>query len=180
MRKVFLLAGHGGGDPGACALGYEEAKLAIEQRDLIKLYLERKGVVVFIDNDTWNLSTTIKWVESQCTPNDLLIDLHFNASLNKEVGGSEVIIPERHTTTERLFASEMLAETVHILKIKNRGVKTESQTARKKLGIFRPVCNQILMETGFISHGPDMLAYQPNKVTLAEAHSGVIYRYATS
>lgn len=52
MAKVFLAAGHGGKDPGACAYGLQEKVLNLNVMLACKEELERHGVEVVCNRTT--------------------------------------------------------------------------------------------------------------------------------
>ena len=47
--KILIIAGHGQGDPGACACGYEEATLAREYAPMLKAALSKYADVTLYD-----------------------------------------------------------------------------------------------------------------------------------
>lgn len=47
--KILLIAGHGDGDPGACACGYEEANLVREIAPKLKDVLSNYATVTLFD-----------------------------------------------------------------------------------------------------------------------------------
>ena len=51
---IFLLRGHGNGDPGACANGYTEENLAQDIVDRVVELLKGKGIKVFTNSKTQN------------------------------------------------------------------------------------------------------------------------------
>lgn len=173
MRKLFLIAGHGGKDPGAVSGSYIERDLAIELRFLVNNELRRLNVIPNIDDNKNYLSQTLSWLRGKFTDKDVIIDIHWNASSNALANGTEVIIPEIFSQYERSFA-EALASTIASIGFKNRGVKPETDTARKKLGIMRPAAENILIEVCFISNVQDMILYQKSKQILAKKLAYII------
>ena len=67
MRKLFLIAGHGGKDPGAVSGSYIERDLAIELRFLINNELRRLNVIPNIDDNKNYLSQTLSWLRGKFT-----------------------------------------------------------------------------------------------------------------
>jgi N-acetylmuramoyl-L-alanine amidase len=63
-----------------------------------------------------------------------------------------------------------------VLGIRNRGVKTESSTARGKIGILNVKGTNVLLEICFMSNPSDHLAYQNKKAELASYLSGIIVK----
>lgn len=176
MRKLFLIAGHGGKDPGAVSGSYIERDLAIELRFLINNELRRLNVIPIMDANENYLAQTLSWLRGKFTAKDVIIDIHWNASSNPSASGTEIIIPDTSSEYEKSFAA-VLASTIASIGFKNRGVKPESDTARKKLAIMRPTAENILIEVCFISNAKDMLLYQKSKQILAKKLAYIIKDY---
>lgn len=173
MRKLFLIAGHGGKDPGAISGSYIERDLAIELRFLINNELRRLNIVPNMDANENYLALTLSWLRGKLSAKDVIIDIHWNASSNPAANGTEVIVPESSSQYENTFANA-IASTIASIGFKNRGVKPETDTARKKLGIMRPTAENILIEVCFISNTQDMLLYQKSKQILAKKLAYII------
>ena len=71
----------------------------------------------------------------------------------------------------------MVDSTSKILKIKNRGVITESQSNRGSLGLMREHGTVALLELFFISNKNDRKSFFDNKEKLADAYVDIIYKY---
>lgn len=166
----FILAGHTSAkdspsyDPGAVANGVTEADLAKELRDLIVTLFDDKKEVK-IDDDRDSLKVVIQKLKS--VDSDVICDIHFNAAAAPTATGVEVITPFRATEKELKLAKDISTKFAKIMGIKNRGVKDETQTARKRLGIMQPKGINILIEVCFITNPKDLAAYQANKEALA-------------
>lgn len=179
MAKVFLIAGHGGGDPGAVANNVREADLARELRDLMAAALRKKGVLVMTDPDTLNLRGTIAWVRQHAEFEDVLVDTHFNAA-TPAATGAEVFIRRTYSDTEMQLAQRLASSLSDVQGIRNRGVKLESQTRHGRLGILHSgVHCSALLEVGFLTNAGDLKAYRANKMALSEALTDDIYTILT-
>lgn len=176
MRKLFLIAGHGGKDPGALGNGYVERDLAIELRRLIDLELRRIGVFATLDPDENYTGQTMRWLRGKFGSKDVLLDLHWNASPSSAATGSEVIVPNVSSEYEREFAAALLKALTDI-GFRNRGVKPESDTARGKLIIMSQNAENLLIEVCFISNPKDMLLYENSKNIIAKRLAYVIKEY---
>jgi N-acetylmuramoyl-L-alanine amidase len=176
MRKLFLIAGHGGKDPGALGNGYVERDLAIELRRLIDLELRRIGVVATLDPDTNYLGQSLRWLRGKFGEKDVLLDIHWNASPSSAATGSEVIIPNVSSQYEREFANALLKPLTDI-GFRNRGVKPESDTARGRLALMNENAENLLLEVCFITNPRDMLLYQNSKNIIAKRLAYVIKEY---
>ena len=173
-RKIIISAGHGGNDPGAVANGYTERDLAIEFRELLVKELLLLGVKPLIDDNKNALKQTLAWITGKYSSKDILLDIHWNAASSK-ARGTEVIVPDNASIFENNFAKNILNVFVSNGFV-NRGVKPESQTARKRLGWMRPPAENILIEVAFITNILDMNLYQNLKYKLAKELAFVIYK----
>ena len=173
-RKIIISAGHGGNDPGAVANGYTERDLAIEFRELLVKELLLLGVKPLIDDNKNALKQTLAWLTGKYSSKDILLDIHWNAASSK-ARGTEVIVPDNASVFENNFAKNILNVFVSNGFV-NRGVKPESQTARKRLGWMRPPAENILVEMGFITNLLDINLYQNLKYKLAKESAFVIHK----
>ena len=173
-RKIIISAGHGGNDPGAVANGYTERDLTIEFRELLVKELLLLGVKPLIDDNKNALKETLAWLVGKYSSKDILLDIHWNAAIPK-ARGTEVIVPDNASIFENNFAKNILNVFVSNGFV-NRGVKPESQTARKRLGWMRPPAENILIEMGFITNLLDINLYQNLKYKLAKELAFVIYK----
>ena len=177
MRTIFLSAGHGGNDVGAVGNGYNEADLTIELRDLVLKYLKQLGAKVVIDDNKNALAQTITFFKNKVAKDSILLDIHWNAA-TPQATGTEVLIPATPTKFETDLATDLSKVIANTLNIKNRGVKTELQSARKSLGWMKLTGENVLIETCFISNKNDMDSYQKNKEELAKKIAIVLFEYA--
>lgn len=169
-RKIWLSAGHGGSDPGAAGSGFIESDLAIELRDLVRGRLP-DGVNVWTDPNAWATATTAPYIQGASKAGDIVCDIHFNA-YNGAAQGVEVIVPDSPTAYEIKLAEKIakgIAEAIQSPLRGTRGVKTESETARKRLAMMRPPGENVLIEVCFIDNKAEMARYQSNKLTVAKA-----------
>lgn len=190
MKTIYLSAGHTnvkGSDNGASGNGFVEGVLAVEFVKLLEAELKKLNIKVITDSFSNALAQTMisfknLFSKKQITSKDIAIEVHWNAA-SPEATGTEVIIPGRTsskeaTTIEKKVALEIVDSIATILNIKNRGVKFEYQTARKKLGWMTLDAENILIEMCFISNKKDMDSYQKNKEILAKAIANIVYNNA--
>jgi N-acetylmuramoyl-L-alanine amidase len=175
MKEIILIAGHGGGDKGAPGVSYKghklfEADLNILVRntifDFINFYKNdypNVKIKTIKDDDSLTLQGVINWlnVGLKSTEDRIIFDIHFNA-FNGTATGTEVIIPQAPTNKERELATLIQSTSVSVMKLRNRGVRTEDQTARKRLAIMRPKGINVLWEVCFIDNKSDIEAFFNN------------------
>jgi N-acetylmuramoyl-L-alanine amidase len=180
MRTVYISAGHStqtGKDRGASGNGLIEGEVAAEFRALLVAELKKLGVPVIIDGNHTVLNDTLGWIKKFISPRCIAIDIHCNAA-GETATGTEVIVPDNSSAFERLLATALCKETADVLGIRNRGVKTESQTPRKRLGWMRIAAECVLPELFFISNKYDCIAYRQNRNELARRWAIVIAEFA--
>lgn len=180
MKRLFIEAGHNNSDPGAIGNGYKEADLTKELRDLIIADLRKSGFTgtIVADLDNNSLAQTLQRFSSD--KDDLILSLHFNAAGVASATGLEVIIDDTPEKKENEMAAEIARVCALELGIRNRGVKSELQTARKRIGILNIQGVALLLEVAFISNPDDMKAYQKRKMNMVKALSTILREYLLS
>lgn len=163
--KMLLIAGHGQGDPGACANGYKEADLVRE----ILLKLKNK-LSDYASVDVFDINKNMyKFLKAGNTFNfknyDYVFEVHFNAAANDTKGdgrttGTEILVhpSEKGTTVERAIVRNISA-----LGFKSRGVKTRSDLQNMNVCKKRQGVSYALLETCFIDDKDDMKLYVAKK-----------------
>lgn len=178
-NHIFLSAGHSNMDPGAIGNGYKEADLTKELRGLVACeIIKHTDITLTLDNDGQTSGETANKIGLISKEGDVLCDIHFNAG-TPAATGTEVLIPETYTPKEHTIAAELSAGISQILGIKNRGVKTEADSARKRLVFMRPKGRNLLIEVCFISNPTDIKSYQSHKTEVAQFVAKTLIKYAT-
>jgi N-acetylmuramoyl-L-alanine amidase len=175
-RKLFISAGHGGLDPGALGNGFVEATLTIALRRLLVAELQKLGIQAITDPDNNALSQTLAWLRGKFGSKDILLDIHWNASTDNKANGSEIIVPEVASQFE-LNLSNALLKVFTDIGFRNRGVRPESLTARKRLGWMRPNAENVLIEVCFITNKSDMSLYNNSRNIIAKRLAYVLREY---
>ncbi len=152
-KKVFIGVGHGGGDPGAVALGREEADLNLAIALKCRDELERHGVSVKMsrtkdENDT--LTEEIR--ECNAFNPDLAIDIHNNA------GGGDGVEAYYHFGggLSKTLATNVLDEIVKIGQ-NSRGAKTRTYNGADYYGFIRETkAPAVIVECAFVDNATDI------------------------
>lgn len=176
-RKIIISAGHGGIDPGAVGGGYIERDLAIELRNLIVAELKALGVSPLVDDNNNALKQTLAWLRGKFGSKDILFDIHWNAAASPEAKGTEVIVPDTASSFELNIARSIL-KVFTDLGFRDRGVKHEGATARKRLGWMRPNAENVLLEACFISNATDMKLYEANKMNISKRLAHILIHHS--
>ncbi|CAM2904901.1 N-acetylmuramoyl-L-alanine amidase [Flavobacterium frigoris] len=173
---VFPIAGHHNADPGAVYNSIKEADKTKELRNLVSKYLTLKAHKHIMDND----AKTNRQLQSRIKPGSgsVLVDHHFNASLNPASTGVEVIVANTANANSKALAKELADGTARVLGIANRGVKTEKDTARGSIGILNLKAGiACLVEVCFLSNPNDMAKYELRKDELAKFYAQTYIKY---
>lgn len=172
----FISAGHHLKDPGAIGVNKrQENNEAITFRGLVICEVHKHNITVINDHDYETLSQYLKRIKPGNA--SVVIEYHFNAAIDPTATGTETLVSDNANQMSIDFATELSEATSKILGIKNRGVKTEKQSARGRLGLMRKQGCVALHEICFISNKLDMELYDQSKVELAVAHAFIIAKY---
>lgn len=179
IRKVFISAGHSnvpGKDMGADGLdGLKEGDLTARLRTAVVNELRLLGQNALVDPDSYVTKDTVAVINSKLGIRDVAIDIHFNAFSVESAKGTEVLVPFKSTEYERKLAKSLCDNISACLATKNRGVKTEADSARKHLMFMTPNCENILIEVCFITNKADVLMYLTKKDMVAKVIAKCIY-----
>jgi N-acetylmuramoyl-L-alanine amidase len=172
---IFLLAGHGGGDVGAVGVrGRTESAETITLRDKIKSYIP-STTRLFVDNDRDNLRNVLS--KATTGSGSVTLDIHFNAAANPKAGGVEVLVGDDAGPEDLTLAHDVLDVLTKHTGLRNRGVKKESDTPRKRLGVMREFGAVCLLETCFISNPEDMAAFDKASDAIARDLAAVLIKH---
>lgn len=172
---INLLAGHGGGDVGAVGVNKRtEASETIKLRDKIKSYLPASASVR-VDDDRDGLATVLRKVITGS--GSVTLDIHFNASANSTATGVEVLVGDDAGAEDLTLASDVLDLVLKHTGLRNRGIKKEGQTPRKRLGVMREYGAVCLLEVCFISNASDMAAYDKAIDLIAQDLAAVLVKH---
>lgn len=183
MPKIWIDAGHGGVQPGACSQGYKEKDLTLQIATLLGAELTRCGVTVAqtrtadvdIPLDTRGPLAN-KWGA------DYFVSVHLNAGGGR---GAETWCSIAGGKSKAL-AECIQAELVGLGYV-DRGVKTrKGDDGRDYLAVIRQTnMPAVLAEVGFIDSTEDMARFDAAKAAQAIArgickNTGVAYKQAVT
>lgn len=177
----FVSAGHNPKgikiDPGAIGNGRRECDLTVEFRNLVvpvvKSILGDNNVVV--DNDD---ETLAQYLSRAKTGNgSVVVEFHFDSASTPTATGCSAIVGSDADRLDKLFAQELADTTARVLGIRNRGVISEAESHRGRLGLMRETGTVALLEIGFISNISDLKAYDTHKQQLAQEIAQIIAKY---
>lgn len=179
---IFISAGHNSKsknikqDPGAVNKdGIKEGDLTIEFRDLVVLELIKLGVKYITDSDEESLAMYLKRINTG--NGSVVIEYHFDAAAIPTATGTTSLIEEEADRLDKAFALDIANITAATLGIKNRGVISEKDSHRGRLGLMREEGIICLCELGFITNPTDLEAYNKFKEVLAAKHAKILAAY---
>lgn len=168
--KILLIAGHGAGDPGACACGYQEANLVREIAPILKSKLS-----AYVDVDIFDTAKNMyKYLKSNSfnfKNYNYVLELHFNAAANDTTGngvttGTEILV---HPSEKGTGVENAILKNICSLGFKNRGIKTRSNLQNMNICKGSQGVSYALLETCFIDDADDMKLYQSKKDAVISA-----------
>lgn len=178
---IFISAGHAShsikhNDPGAVnKAGVKEGDLVIEFRDLVCHELDMLGMKYIKDSDEESLAQYLKRI--QTGSGSCVLEYHMDAANSETATGTTVIVGNDADRLDKAFAKEIADNTAAILGIKNRGVITEAESHRGKLGLMREHGIVALCELCFITNPDDLDRYHLRKRELAQSHALILRKY---
>lgn len=149
MPKVFIGAGHGGRDGGACANGLREADINLVMALAMAEELRRHGVTVAVSRTSDEDDTLEEEIgEANAFSPDLAIDVHNNAGGGD---GFEVYVQTNsYAKASRVFG-DALERQVKAIGQNSRGVKTRTYAGGDYYGFLRRIkAPAVLAEGAFL------------------------------
>lgn len=168
MAKIFISAGHSGGDPGNTWGGHHEADLMLELRFITALKLRESGHEVTEDGrrgDNRPLTEAVQMIQGT----DLALELHTNASTNTTATGVEVVSDVLRAEVSRRIA-HAIGGVLMIPTRRTGGWFPVSQLAGERgftPGFVRR--GGLIVETFFQSNPEDLRKYLERRWLVASA-----------
>lgn len=176
---LYISAGHNPNgiktDSGAVGNGKREADLTVEFRNLVIEELKKSGAKYISDNDSERLGQYLKRAETG--NGSVVLEFHFDASVNSKATGATALVGVDADDNDKAFARDILYATVSTFGIKNRGVLSEADSHRCRLGLMREKGIVALLELCFISNPADLKAYDLHKAELAGKIADILIKY---
>lgn len=161
MTKIFVIAGHGAGDPGATGNGYTEAERV---RVLAKRIKERGGDSVMLGDVNRNYYADNGISKLDIDKNYQIIELHMDSAASSARGGHVIINsafdPDAYDKALAKGISDILPGRSQTL-VKRSDLANPKRAAAKGYG-YR------LMECGFISNAQDVEIFNANIDNIAD------------
>mgnify|MGYP000992531641 CR=1 FL=1 len=152
-----------------------ECDETIKVRDRVIAIIKEKGYTDIIQDA--NNESLKEYLNRAKTGNGSMVcEFHFNA-FNFKTSGTEVLVADNPSINSSNCAKEMADVTASILGIPNRGVKTEAESHRGKLGLMREMGIVVLVEVCFIDSATDMAAYDTHFEALCQAYADILIKY---
>ena len=169
--KILLIPGHGAGDPGACAFGYQEATLVREIAPKLKNILSNYAEVTLFDPN----KNMYKYLKAGNSFNfkefDYVFELHFNA-FNGKASGTEILV---HDSEKGTSVEQLIVDNIAQLGFNNRGVKKRSDLQNMNICKRVQGVSYALLEICFIDVLGDINLHNSKKHDIIEAISkGII------
>jgi hypothetical protein len=156
MSKIYIVAGHGAGDPGAIGNGYKEADLTRRMAKDIVARIGDKAVLYPVNRDLYRAKDY-----SFFTNADYVLEIHFNSASNHAANGTELLIKQGFTP-DNMDKSIYNAVSLFFAK---RGIKTSSALANMNQFAKRGI-SYSLLEVCFICNANDMQKWERNYETI--------------
>lgn len=171
---IYLSAGHHNHDSGAIGVnGRQENKETIRLRDRI-LHNIKPGYRVITDKDPETLAQYLRRIG----PGDgsVVLELHFD-SYNDIASGATALYMTGAPKNSVIFAAELSQFVATTLGIPNRGAKSETESARGRLGLVHKEGITALLEVCFIDNANDIASYDAHFDELSKGIAQILMKY---
>ena len=169
-KIITITAGHSNTDPGAVNGKAREADIAVDMRNMVAYYLERKNITIRTDGKGKNnqpLSTALKLIAGSA----VAVEFHCNSALNKTARGVEALAQAK----DKLLCQKLCKAVSGVLKNPLRGdngYQPENAGQYNHLSFVRH--GGIILEMFFISNEAELAAWEATKWLVAKAVAEVL------
>lgn len=171
MCKTFVItAGHSNTDPGAVAFGRKESDIAVDMRNMVKLYLEKAGHAVLTDGesrDNKTLNEAVKLVPKA----PIAVEFHCNAAANSSAKGVELLAKDK----DKPLCKKIAAAIANQLETSIRGEggwKPENSGQHSRLAYVS--AGGIICELFFITNKTELEKWDAKKWLVARDVADVL------
>ncbi|WP_346237757.1 N-acetylmuramoyl-L-alanine amidase [Niabella insulamsoli] len=171
---IFLSAGHHHNDPGAVSNGRKENQETVKLRDAILNFIKPE-YKVFTDSDDETLSQYLNRIKPGS--GSVVMELHFDASGTGKASGTTALHKDNAGVMSVKFCKSLTEAVARVLRINNRGAKSEKDSHRGRLAFVHEPGINGLLEICFIDSKEDMARYDANFLLLAKNIAAVLMTY---
>lgn len=163
---LYVIAGHGAGDPGACGNGYTEAERV---RALASVIAQRGGssVVLLDTSRNWYADKGVNTLS--VAKGNALVELHMDAATPSAKGG-HVIIKAGIGGADQ-YDKALASAIASIFPGRAQSIVEESSLANANRAYARGI-NYRLLECGFITNAGDVQTFNARMTEVADAILG--------
>lgn len=174
-EKIIIDAGHHQNDPGAVANGVTEYEVMRKFREKLAKRLEKRRHAYIADKD-WETNKQFQGrIRQLLQTGDITLSFHLNSSISGKATGVEAFVSRYAGQDSKSAAQELVDGLSKIMKIPNRGVKTESQSQHARLGILNMRGSAVLIEFGFIQ--TDLQSFLKNEEKILDLVEKIAIKY---
>lgn len=160
MRKLYLIAGHGAGDPGAIGNGFEEAERVRTLCARIKA-LGGENVVYLDPTKNWYKTNGIGMLSVE--DNASLMECHMDSGASSARGGHVIIYGGYEPDEYDIALADMMGD---IFPGRSQKIVKRTDLANPKRAAQRGI-NYRLCEFGFITNQDDIATFNNNLTEIA-------------
>ena len=162
--KILLMAGHGGGDPGAIGNGYKEADVV---REIVPKLRDR--LTPYADVTVFDMSKNpYRYIKSNSfnfKEYDYVLEVHLNAyqneaTANGKTKGAEILV---HPTEKGVGVENAILSNISALGFTNRGIKRRTDLQNMNICKGKQGVSYALIEVCFVDDIDDMALYNAKK-----------------
>lgn len=170
-KKLFLIAGHGEGDPGACSIWGQEANYTRELAKMIKTAIGSRMDVTLYDIKKNCYAQSKKGNVPDYSQYDMTVEVHFNAKAKKDPYGDGSFTGVGgyiHPNNDGRSIARKIIDQVVDLGFKEWLLDTSTGLLNLNRAQAQGA-KYFLLETAFIDDGDDMKFYTAHKEEVARA-----------